>query len=176
MSFIHPCSRDREPMALQPLCRLVRVDEVVLAAEQHMDLGPMGAQAFRKARLDGAADDGRVDQPSGGAGVAGEEGGHPPAHAGPDKRISRCGERLRPCGADTRRIAVDDGRGVEVPTEAGEVAALAAGPIAFESMEKADVPGAKLTRTMGILSWESCHVPRLSQPRLCGPPGRRPVS
>ena len=39
---------------------------------------------------------------------------------------------------------------MEVPTEAGEVAALAAGSIAFEAVEETDVHGAKLTLVVGI--------------------------
>ena len=97
----------------------------------------MGAQSFRESRFHGPADDGGVHQPGGDAGMAGEKGGHPPAHARPDKRIALYGERLRPRSGDAFRIAVDDGGGEDVPTEVGEVAALAAGPIALEPVEEA---------------------------------------
>ena len=137
MSDICPCALGLEVVVEQPLVRFFGVDELVLAAEQHANLGPMGSQPFREARLDGPGDDGGIDQPGGGACVAGEKGGHPPAHAGPDKGVAWCGERLRPRGFDAFQIAVVDGGVVEVPTEAGEVGALAAGTIAFEPVEKA---------------------------------------
>lgn len=163
MSDICPCALGLEVVVEQPLVGFSGVDELVLLPKQNLNFGSVRTQSLWKSRFKRSANDGGVHQPSRGSSVGGEEQGHPSPHARSYKGVAGFRARLSPCRTHAQGVSVIYGWGENGPVQTGEVVALATGSIAFESMKKADVHGSNLTRTMGILSWEPCHVLRLSQ-------------